>query len=300
MSGSTKTGVWLRLLPVFLLLLLIAAGVVYLLSAGIMHISLPFGISSPSPTIVGIEQFAALPPTSTPFQPLPTNTPTPTFTSTPTATTTPTRTPKPTKTPTPVPTNTPIVPTAEDISTSYLISGVYGYNQSHSLSCESRSAVDWAAFFGVSITENEFQSSLPRSDDPDAGFVGSPDGTEGQIPPNSYGVHAGPVAALLRGYGLSAKAVHGYSFDDLRREIASGKPVIVWVYGNVWAGGVPVNYLAQDGHTTTVVPFEHTVIIYGYDESSVWVLDGGMTYTRPNYIFQDSWGTLGNMAIIMK
>lgn len=298
MSGSSRTKIWQWLLPLLLLLIMTAAGGLFLLSSGLISFNLPF--ASPSATIVMIDQFAALPATFTPFQPLPTSTTTPTFTPTPTATATPTRTPKPTKTATPIPSDTPVIPTVEGLPSSYVISGIYGYNQSHSLSCESRSSVDWANFFGVSIGENEFQSALPRSDNPDAGFVGNPDGTEGQIPPNSYGVHADPVAALLRSYGLSAKAVHGFSFDDLRRQIASGKPVITWVYGNVWAGGIPVSYQALDGHTTMVVAFEHTVIIYGYDDSSVWVLDGGMTYTRPNWIFEDSWGTLGNMAVVMK
>lgn len=300
MSGSTRSKIWQRSLLAVFLLLLIAASVIYVLSSGLFQISSPFNILPPSPTVIVFDQYAALPATMTPFQPLPTNTATPTFTPTSTPTATPTRTPKPTKTPTPIPTNTPIIPTVEGLPPSYLINGLYGYNQSHSLSCESRSAVDWASFFGVSIGENDFLYALPQSDDPDVGFVGSPDGTEGQLPPNSYGVHADPVAALLRGYGLGAKAVHNYSFDDLRRQIASGEPVIVWVYGNVWAGGVSQNYEALDGHTTLVVRFEHTVIIYGYDETSVWVLDGGMTYTRPIWIFQDSWATLGNMAVIMK
>ena len=58
--------------------------------------------------------------------------------------------------------------------------------------------MDWAAYFGVAISEDHFQSLLPSSDDPDVGFVGNPDGAEGQLPPQSYGVHADPVAAVLR------------------------------------------------------------------------------------------------------
>jgi uncharacterized protein YvpB len=160
--------------------------------------------------------------------------------------------------------------------------------------------VDWAGYFGVSISENTFQSKLPLSDDPDAGFVGSPDGVEGQLPPNSYGVHADPVADLLNDYGLDAKAVHGYSFDELRKQIAAGHPVIVWVYGNVWAGGSPVNYTATNGNTTRVVAFEHTVMVIGYDASYVIILDGGMYYARDIGTFKDSWSTLGNMAVISK
>jgi uncharacterized protein YvpB len=165
-------------------------------------------------------------------------------------------------------------------------------------SAEARSAVDWAAYFGVTIGENSFQSNLPSSDDPDSGFVGDPNGAEGQLPPNAYGVHAGPVANLLNDYGLSAKPVHGYSYDDIRRQVSAGYPVIVWVYGNVWSGGIPVSYTASNGHTSTVTAFEHTVIVIGYDSSYVYVLDGGIKYARDLWVFKNSWSTLGNMAVI--
>jgi hypothetical protein len=129
--------------------------------------------STRTPTVIGIGEIAAAPATATPFQPWPTFTPTLTFTPTATATATPTRTPKPTKTATA--TFTAVPTDAGSSNDSVVISGIYGYNQTHSLSCESRSSVDWANFFGVSISEDTFQSSLPRSDNPDAGFVGSPD-----------------------------------------------------------------------------------------------------------------------------
>ena len=77
-----------------------------------------------------------------------------------------------------------------------------GVPQRHSLSCESRSACDLLAAYGMVIDEDEFFRGLPRSDNPDIGFVGDPDGPGGSLPPDGYGVHAGPVAARLREYGL--------------------------------------------------------------------------------------------------
>jgi uncharacterized protein YvpB len=240
--------------------------------------------------------------TVTPFQPLPTDTSTPTMTptatptETPTATATstplPTNTPRPTATPIPIPTNVP----EDGLPSSYYISGVVGHNQAHSLSCESRAAADWAAFYSVSISENSFQSALPVSDDPDKGFVGNVNGAEGQIPPNDYGVHAGPVASLLQQYGVSATAHKGYSLSDLRHQIASGNPVIVWVVGNVWTGS-PVSYTASDGNTTTVAYNEHVVIVFGYDETGFDFVDGAYTYWRSNAVFKSSFAALGNMAI---
>jgi LysM repeat protein len=104
---------------------------------------------------------------------------------------------------------------------------VVGQAQTWALSCEARSAVDWAGYLGVYIAEGDFQGSLPVSDDPDAGFVGSAWGLRGQIPPAAYGVHADPVAALLRAYGVGARAEHGLGWDALQAQIDAGRPVIV-------------------------------------------------------------------------
>jgi uncharacterized protein YvpB len=179
------------------------------------------------------------------------------------------------------------------------ISGVYGQPQALPLTCEARSAVDWAAFFGVSIGEMEFQNSLPRSLNPNTGFVGSPGGARGGIPPADYGVHAAPVAELLGQYGLEARAKNGMTWDEIRREVASGEPVIAWVVSNVLPG-VPVTYSAPDGEQVTVAAFEHTVIVTGYDAGTVTVVDNDLRYTVTLEQFLDSWGVLGNMGVWME
>ena len=191
-----------------------------------------------------------------------------------------------------------ILAQGDSLPESVYISGVQGHAQTLSLSCESRSAVDWAAFWGINVGELEFQASLPSSDNPDAGFVGSPNDPWGYIPPRSYGVHAKPVAALLRKYGLQAKAQRDLKWKDLRAEIASGRPVIVWIIGQMWSG-TPVSYTASDGHTATVARFEHTMILIGYDTSHVHVVDAytGWTQTYPLNVFLESWSVLGNIAI---
>jgi uncharacterized protein YvpB len=144
------------------------------------------------------------------------------------------------------------------------ISGVVGHPQTYSLSCEARSAVDWMAFWGISASEDDFISRLPRSANPDLGFVGHINDGWGSIPPRGYGVHAEPVAALLREYGLEAEARRDLSWDDLRVEIAVGRPVIVWVIGQMWPGK-PRSYTDEEGHNTIVASFEHTMILTGYD-----------------------------------
>ncbi len=175
---------------------------------------------------------------------------------------------------------------------------VSGRGQALPLDCEARSAVDWAAFFGTPIDELEFFGRLPASDDPEAGFVGSVYGGWGQIPPNAYGVHAEPVAALLRAYGVSARAERNLSWEVVQAEIDAGRPVIAWVVGHVW-NGTPIPYTAPStGRTTTVAAQEHTVIVVGYGADTVIVLDGWSTYMRTRVEFMASWGVLGNMAIV--
>ena len=299
-NAKTRTFL-IILLAFFICALVVLIGGVALISSGLTGFDASaLGIVINTPAIEPLNRLS-LTTSPTPFQPLPTHTPTPTntptSTSTPTSTATPT--PLPTDTPLPIPTSTLIQYTEDGLPASASISGVVGYAQSYSLTCESRSAVDWARYFGKSIKEMDFQADLPVSDNPEIGFVGPIDGLTGQIPPYPYGVHAGPVASLLRDYGLEATAVKGYSFEKLKKQIANGNPVIVWVVGNVWYGE-PVNYTASDGSTVTVAHFEHTAIVIGYDEWGVTLVDNDLVYWRKTSTFLDSWGVLGNMAIIAK
>jgi uncharacterized protein YvpB len=167
-----------------------------------------------------------------------------------------------------------------------------GFGQSLPLSCEARSAVDWARFFGVEIGELEFFNRIPRSADPEFGFVGSPYGVWGQIPPEPYGVHAAPVAGLLREYGLPAEAVRGMPLNTALAEIAAGRPVVVWVTGHVEPGrGVEISI---NGETRRVARYEHTVILIGYDDNrdTVTFQDGANVYERPIELFLRAWEPL--------
>jgi len=215
--------------------------------------------------------------TPTPFQPLPTATITPTPTSVP-----------PTETPQPAP----------EIPESASLSNIYGTSQQLPLDCESNSATDFARYFAVNIDELEFFNGLPVSDDPETGFVGSVWGPA-SLPPYGYGVHSGPVASLLRSYGLNAWERRGMSFDDVKVEISAGRPVMVWVVGSVFPGS-PVSYTASSGSTATVAYLEHTVLVIGYDSNTVTILDADMLYYRSIDQFLSSWSVLGNMAIVVE
>lgn len=246
--------------------------------------------AAPAPT--GVQVVMRLPTVSlVPTQPTP-----PTFTATPEITLTPSSTPTSAAeamSATPDPTSTATQLPGE------VILSVVGHKQSLPLSCESRSAVDWANYFGVGIDELQFFSRLPISDNPELGFVGDVNGHWGEIPPNAYGVHAGPVATLLRDYGLAATAYRDVSWDAAQAEIRAGRPLVVWVVGHVWARPHPVLYTAADGAQVQVAPFEHTVILAGFDSSQVYVVDGANLETRPIDVFLSSWSGLGNQAVML-
>jgi uncharacterized protein YvpB len=201
--------------------------------------------------------------------------------------------------PTPIPSFT-TVPSATPIPDSVYLKGVTSFRQSYPISCESRTAVDWADFFGVQIYESDFQFGLPLSDNPDKGFVGDVHDPWGQVPPYSYGVHAAPVATLLKEeYGLSARAVKNFSLENLKKEIASGQPVIAWVIGNM-VGGIPSEFVDKEGNKVVVAAYEHTVIVTGYGKDHIRYLNNGNFFQVPMDTFLNSWGILGNMVIYHK
>jgi uncharacterized protein YvpB len=174
---------------------------------------------------------------------------------------------------------------------------IAGGRQYFALGCEAKAAVDWAAYFDVEINEFNFQYELPLSDNPDKGFVGDVNGPWGQVPPYAYGVHAGPVAELLRQYGLPAASLRGMTVDQIKAELSQDQPVIAWVIGNM-VGGIPATYTDPEGDTVLVAAYEHVVILTGYNETSIRYTTNGKFYDIPTEVFVNSWGVLGNMALI--
>jgi uncharacterized protein YvpB len=187
---------------------------------------------------------------------------------------------------------------ADDLPDEAYINGIYGHPQSHTLSCEARSAADLAAFWGADVSEETLLASFPLSDDPTAVFVGNPDDPWGYVPPSSYGIHAPPVARSLRELGIKAEKQKNMEWDELRREISEGRPVIVWIIGQMWKG-TPVTYTTENGKEVQVAAFEHTMIAIGYGPNQVNVIDAytGVATVYDKTSFLTSWKVLGNMSI---
>lgn len=200
----------------------------------------------------------------------------------------------------PTPTQTATTPASaktNEYPESFYITGITGHSQVYALGCEASAAVDWANYFNVFFYEFDFQVGLPLSDNPDYGYVGDVNSVWGQIPPYAYGVHSGPLAALLVKYGLPAQSVKNYSLDQLKSKLSESKPVITWVIGNM-EYSQPVEYIDSQGRSVMVAPYEHVVILTGYDETSIRYMTNGKFYDVPTEVFMTSWGVLGNMAVI--
>lgn len=176
--------------------------------------------------------------------------------------------------------------------------GLVGHPQSLPLDCEARSAADWAAYWGVSVEERAFFQQLPKTDDPETGFVGDVYDSPGLLPPRGYGVYAEPVAALLQAYGLQAEAQSDATSTQLQSEIAGGRPVILWFLFGLRVRA-PVHLTASDGRIYPAAPFEHTGILIGYDPGSFTLVEAfsGRVERLPRDKFLASWAVLGNQAV---
>ena len=195
--------------------------------------------------------------------------------------------------------NDPTPPTINSIPVEHYIWNITGHRQYYGIGCEASAVKDWAAFFGVEVVESHFQFQLPLSDNPDYGFVGSVMDPWGQVPPYSYGVHAYPVANLLRSsYGMNARGLKGFTLEQLKAEVAASRPVIAWVIGNM-VGGIPYEYTDKEGRKVIVAAYEHVAIITGYNQDSIRYMNNGKFYDIPNQYFENSWKVLGNMVVVL-
>jgi len=173
-----------------------------------------------------------------------------------------------------------------------------GYPQQYNLSCEIRSATDVANFWGVPVSEDALISTLPVSDDPNMGFIGDITAPAGSLPPIGYGVYAHPVAYILKRAGLNAHPHHKFSLDQIKREIAQGRPVIVWGTYGMKPGEVQA-WTTQLGRIVSIVRWEHSFVAVGYDEGGIYLVDA-YDATLQYYAydaFLSGWDMLERMAV---
>ena len=208
-----------------------------------------------------------------------------------------TSSPLPTPTMASTPTNAPITTTKSkpgEVPASYRIDGVPVFGEAHNLSCEYASARMIAAYWGVNISENQFINFIGANDNPHLGFRGDIDGIFGGV--TQYGVYAEPIARFLQTKGFTTRLL-AEGQAELQREVSSGHPVLVWITYQLH-NSQPWQTVV-DGVPLTLVPWEHAVVVTGYDETGVYV-NGPADATRAVFSWEDFsrvWGYYGNMAL---
>jgi uncharacterized protein YvpB len=191
----------------------------------------------------------------------------------------------------------PQAPVVLDKAPLALILDVPVLRQKRSLSCESSAAAMAAQFFGLNVEEEAILGALPLHDNPNLGFRGNVDGSYGGIV--DYGVYAEPVRQVLRQMGLEAEILIG-STNEIRAHIRQGRPVLVWITYNLQVGW-PTRVTTSDGQTVTLIPYEHVVLVTGYNRDGLWVNDpySGVQSFYPEGDFLRSFAYLGNMGLVV-
>ena len=183
------------------------------------------------------------------------------------------------------------------------VEGVPAGRQVRNLSCESQSAADLARYYGLKPTWEEILRRVGRDPggNPHKGFVGSVDDLPGQLYPRGYGVYAEPIARALSEIGLPATVHYQQSDEWLRRQVAQGRPVMVWVTSGMKPYPVE-SWRAKDGTQVRAVRHEHTCLLVGYNEQGVWVIDPWFGQYRyyPWEVFLRSWDLLQRMSVVIE
>lgn len=182
------------------------------------------------------------------------------------------------------------------ISAESFLDGMPVQQQELSLSSQTAAISMTTAYWGHQVSEWVFIENMPYHQNPHRGFRGSMEGQPGGIA--DYGVYPKPLSAMLANYGFIGEEF--YTMGDpqeLKERIDRGQPVLVWMTSNA----APQNrfYEWHQGERFALVPQQHVVVAYGYDEDSIHVADPGTgqygAYGWNEFI--NSWSTFDGMSM---
>ncbi len=179
-----------------------------------------------------------------------------------------------------------------------VIAGFPVVQQVWALSCEYAATSAATAYYGSAISQRTLLKAIGRDENPHKGFRGSIAGKWGGT--RDYGVYAEPILAALRQRGFG----HSYAFyggtSTLQAAIAAGHPVVVWISGT-WGGRARYANVDATGASYSLIPYEHAVTAYGYDDSGVWVMDPGVgrKYHVAWEKFLRGWNRIDGMALVV-
>ncbi|MCO5214804.1 MAG: C39 family peptidase [Thermomicrobiales bacterium] len=179
---------------------------------------------------------------------------------------------------------------------SVMLPGAYLYQQQRPLSCEYASATIAATMGGWNITEYDFDTVVPLSENPHKGYRGNIWGEWGNT--TDYGIYANPLQIALSGWGIPSHAFYADGDPELlKQELAAGRPVVVWlaIQGTVNS----FDAYEADGTRYQLTQYMHVMTAYGYDESGVYLTDPGTAVWRYYdwATFMSMWNVMDGMAL---
>lgn len=175
-----------------------------------------------------------------------------------------------------------------------MLDGVFTYQQQRSLSCEYASLHIATSMLGDPVSEYVFDELVPLNDNPHLGYRGNILGDWGNT--TDYGVYNEPLASALSEVGFRGNAFYG-DINQLRAELDQGHPVVVWL--GFWGDSGSFDAWSPEGQRFQLTPGMHVLVVYGYDEATVYLTDPGTGILReygwPE--FQRMWAVMDEMAL---
>ncbi len=192
-----------------------------------------------------------------------------------------------------------MLPTAEAQKGAYVIDGIPSVTQWYNLSCEYAAAATVTLYWGNLVSQKDFIAEIPENPNPHVGFRGDINGGFGWI--DDYGIYAEPLASVLEERGYKATVFYGTDVERLKANIRAGYPAVVWLTAGKYEER-PEYWEEYDGQTFKLVPYEHALVLYGYDSDGVYLMDvgdGGFYHTEWNsFIFR--WNYFDGMTLIIQ
>ncbi|MEP6775265.1 MAG: C39 family peptidase [Chloroflexota bacterium] len=181
----------------------------------------------------------------------------------------------------------------------YIIDGIPSVTQWYNLSCEYAAAATVTLFWGNLVSQNTFIAQIGRDANPHVGFRGNINGEFGGL--RDYGIYAEPLVPVLEDYGYNATVFYGTDVARLEANIRAGYPAVVWLTSGKYVER-KAYWGEQNGETYKLVPGEHAVVLYGYDDYGVYIMDvanGGYFHTEWES-FMYRWNYFDGMTLIIQ
>jgi uncharacterized protein YvpB len=192
-----------------------------------------------------------------------------------------------------------IPPTASEAQhDAVIIDGIPSVTQWYNLSCEYAAAAAVTLFWGNLVSQRDFIAEIPTHPNPHIGFRGNIHGPHGGI--DDYGIYAEPLVPVLERRGYNATVFYD-DVERLKANIRAGNPAVVWLTTGRYETR-PGYYKTYEGERFKLVPYEHAVVLYGYDGDGVYLMDvgdGGFYYTDWSS-FLRRWGYFDGMTLIIR